>query len=57
MHVRPSSETFSMARDGDGLAVLVERLRTIAPALAVLEATGGFEVMVAAAILRMRVMN
>jgi transposase len=50
IHVRPSGESFTVARDGDGLAVLVDRLRQIVPALVVLEATGGFEITVAAAV-------
>jgi hypothetical protein len=27
VHVRPSGDTFALARDGEGVAVLVERLR------------------------------
>jgi transposase len=50
IHVRPSSESFTVARDGEGLAALVDRLKQIAPALVVLEATGGFEITVAAAV-------
>src|SRR3972149_4324743 len=46
VHVRPSDEAFAVARDGEGLAALVERLVTLAPALIVLEATGGFVVTV-----------
>lgn len=49
-HVRPSDESFAVARDSDGLAALIERLRALDPYLVVLEATGGFEVMVAAAV-------
>jgi transposase len=49
-HVFPSDESFAVRRDSGGLAVLVERLRTLNPYLVVLEATGGFEVTVAAAI-------
>lgn len=50
VHVRPSDEAFAVARDGAGLAVLVERLGALAPHLVVLEATGGFEMTVAAAL-------
>jgi len=50
VHVRPSDEAFAVARDGEGLAVLVERLQGLAPQIAVVEATGGFEVTVAAAL-------
>jgi len=50
VHVRPSGEAFAVARDGEGLAALTARLGELAPALVVLEATGGFEVTVAAAV-------
>jgi transposase len=48
VHVRPSGNTFALARDGEGVAALVERLRAAIPQLIVLEATGGFEQAVAA---------
>src|SRR5579883_2098459 len=48
--VRPDETTFTVARDGEGLAVLVERLQALAPSLVVLEATGGYETVVAGAI-------
>ena len=48
VHMRPGGETFAVARDGKGLEELVERLRSHAPALVALEATGGFETVVAA---------
>ena len=50
VHVQPSAEAFAVARDGEGLAALVERLAGLAPALVVLEATGGFEQVVAGAL-------
>jgi transposase len=50
VHVRPKGEAFAVARDGEGLAALTARLAALAPRLVVLEATGGFEVMVAAAL-------
>ena len=50
VHLRPSGKAFAVGRDGADLAVLVERLAELAPALVVLEATGGFEVTVAAAL-------
>ena len=50
VHVRPSGETFAVGRDGDGLTQLSERLVTLEPELVVLEATGGFEIAVAAAL-------
>jgi transposase len=48
VHLRPQGEAFSVTRDGDGLAALAERLSTLRPMLIVMEATGGFEVTVAA---------
>ena len=50
VHVRPSGEAFAVARDSEGLAQLVDRLASLAPGLIVLEATGGFETVVAAAL-------
>jgi transposase len=50
VHVRPSSEAFFVARDGKGLEDLVERLRKLSPTLVAVEATGGFETIVAAAV-------
>ena len=50
VHLRPSDEAFALSRDGAGLEALVARLRALAPALVVLEATGGFEVAVAGAL-------
>jgi transposase len=48
--VRPSGELFLLQRNAGGLEQLVERLRLLAPSLVVLEATGGFETVVAAAL-------
>jgi transposase len=50
VHVRPTGKTFAIARDGKGLEQLTNELREITPALIVLEATGGFEITVAAAL-------
>ena len=50
VHLRPSGEAFAVARDGKGLEELTARLGGLEVALAVLEATGGFEVTVAAAL-------
>ncbi|WP_375778312.1 IS110 family transposase [Bradyrhizobium sp. ma5] len=50
VHVRPSGEVFAVARDGKGLEELVARLQVISPALIAVEATGGFETIVAAAL-------
>jgi transposase len=50
VHVRPTGESIVVARDSEGVAALAERLKAMAPMLIVLEATGGFEVTVAAAL-------
>ncbi len=50
VHLRTSGQSFAVARDGTGLDQLADRLRAIGPTLVVLEATGGFEVTVAAAV-------
>ena len=50
VHVRPGEQTFVVTRDGKGLHELVERLRSVEPSLVAVEATGGFETVVAAAI-------
>jgi len=50
VHVRPSGETFTVPRTGAGLEELTRRLGVDLPLLVVLEATGGFEITVAAAL-------
>ena len=50
VHISPSGQAFAVARDGKGLHELVERLRGVEPSLVAVEATGGFETVVAAAI-------
>jgi transposase len=50
VHLRPSGEAFVVSRDGVGITALVDRLGPIDPVLVVLEATGGFEITVAAGI-------
>jgi len=50
VHVQPIGEAFAVARDGKGLAELAGRLTAMAPRLVVVEATGGFEITVAAAV-------
>lgn len=50
VHVRPSGEAFAVARDSEGVASLVDRLADLKPGLIVLEATGGFETVVAGAV-------
>jgi transposase len=50
VHLRPSGQAFAVPRDGPGFDQLLTRLRADPPTLVVLEATGGFELTVAAAI-------
>ncbi len=50
VHVRPSGAAFVVARDDKGLAELMEHLRALAARLIAVEATGGYETVVAAAI-------
>lgn len=49
-HAHPAGAGFSTARKSAGLEELVERLKALAPALVAVEATGGFETVVAAAL-------
>jgi transposase len=49
--IRPSGEAFVTTRDEAGLSELVKRLKPIGPELIVLEATGGYEQVVLAALL------
>lgn len=46
--VRPSGESFVVARNGAGIEGLAQRLKTLAPRVVAIEATGGFETVVAA---------
>jgi transposase len=50
VHALPGGEAFGVARNGEGLEELIERLQTLSPTLVAVEATGGFETIVAAAI-------
>ena len=50
VHVLPSGQAFGVARDGKGLNELIEQLAAVQPQLIAVEATGGFETIVAAAI-------
>lgn len=50
VHVHPLGESFAAARNGAGLAGLVEKLRGLAPTLIAVEATGGFETVVTASL-------
>ncbi len=44
----PAGESFAVARDGAGIDQLIGRLQTLSPRLIAIEATGGFERVVAA---------
>src|SRR5678816_2583359 len=48
VHVRPTGHSFQVRDDDAGLVTLVAHLRPLAPVVLVLEATGGYEVTVAA---------
>jgi transposase len=50
VHIRPSGEAFVVAREEDALNALALRLQSVKPQLVVLEATGGLQVRVAAAL-------
>ena len=50
VHLRPSGEAFCVPREGKEMDDLVIRLQGLSVALVVLEATGGFEAAVAAAL-------
>lgn len=48
--VRPGGEVFAVERNASGVDRLIERMRVLAPTIIALEATGGFETVVAAAL-------
>lgn len=50
VHVRPGMERFSVDRTGAGVDALIAELLALSPALVAVEATGGFETIVAAAL-------
>ena len=50
VHVQPTEERFSLAHDEASVAELGRRLQGLAPQLVVMEATGGYETTVAAAL-------
>ena len=47
VHIRPDGTAFRCNTDGEGLAELVRRLHPVAPRLVVMEASGGYESLVA----------
>ena len=48
--VRPSGERFTVSRDASGLGALITRLKPLAVSIIALEATGGYETVVAASL-------
>jgi transposase len=50
VYLRPADQAFQVTRDEAGIAELVQRLSAVEPALVALEATGGLESIVAAAL-------
>jgi len=48
--VRPSGEMFVVSRDAEGLDALITKLTPLAPAAVAVEATGGYETVVAASL-------
>ena len=50
VHARPSGGSFTISYDEENVAALIERLGALTPMLIVLEATGGMEVRLAAAL-------
>ncbi len=50
VHVRPDGAAFGCATDREGLGALVARLQPLSPCLIVIEASGGYEGVVAAAL-------
>jgi transposase len=50
IHLRPSGESFALDHGEEEVTALAERLLALEPALVVLEATGGLEVRLAAAL-------
>ncbi|HEV7480015.1 MAG TPA: IS110 family transposase [Roseiarcus sp.] len=51
VHVRPAGEAFAVARNGEGLEELNRRLGGLGASLVAVEATGGFETVVSASLL------
>jgi len=41
--IRPTNKSLTFANTEDGIALMVEHLKTLSPSLIVLEATGGYE--------------
>ena len=52
---RPSGESYRLPNTSEGVTALIDRLRSVAPQLVLLEATGGFERLVAVALTEARI--
>ena len=50
VHAHPAGEAFAVARNGEGLAQLCDRVKALSPVLIAVEATSGFETVVAASL-------
>ena len=50
VHIRPGAETFVVSRDADGLDELIKQLKPVRAVAIGVEATGGFEQVVAATV-------
>jgi transposase len=50
IHVHPSGEAFGVGRNAEGLDALIDRLKPLGPSAVAVEATGGFETVVAASL-------
>jgi transposase len=50
VHIQPTEERFSLPHDEAGMAEVVRRLQGVAPQLVAMEATGGYEIGLAAAL-------
>ena len=50
VHIHPTEECFSLAHDEAGVAEVVRRVQGVGPQLVAMEATGGYEIRVAAAL-------
>jgi len=50
VHIQPTEECYSLAHDEAGVAEVVRRVRDLGPQLVAMEATGGYEIRLAAAL-------
>jgi transposase len=50
VHVHPTNEAFAVPRTAEGIEEMIGKLRPLAPQAVAVEATGGFETVVAASL-------